>query len=140
MGRDYKKLDFDKLKNKLTSYNWGRFFALDCPVAAWNCFCFFKVISDIVDVLSPVREFRILESRPPWYTDEIISQSIEWESIHRVAKKAKIPAKMKEANGARNQLKEFINKTKKNHYLSQFEQYVNDSKKFWDNVSRLTGT
>lgn len=55
-----------------------------------------------VDTMCPVKEFKILEHRPPWYTDEIISSSRSWERQHRIGKRTKDPIKLQTANETRN--------------------------------------
>lgn len=119
-------MDIELLKTSLFSHNWGRFFALDCPLMAWNYF--FRVICETVDRLCPTREFRILESRPAWYSDEIDSYARNWERLHRIGKRSKIPEKINKARIARNKLKDLITKCKKNifyislNYLSAIQK------------------
>lgn len=137
-GRDYKRLDFDILQTKLTSHNWGRFFALNCPITAWSYLS--RIINEIIDDMCPVREFRILQSRPPWYSDEIISATRSWERLHRIARRTKDPGKKEEANNARNSLKSLITRTKKSYYQYYLDLFSNDSKKFWENINELTGS
>lgn len=57
MLREETIIDLELMKTKLITHNLGRFFGLDCPVLAWNYL--FKIISDIMDELCLVREFRI---------------------------------------------------------------------------------
>lgn len=62
-GRDYKKMDEEKLTSKLATHNWGRFVAMDCPILAWEYF--FKIVCDTVNEICPIKEFLFSVSRPP---------------------------------------------------------------------------
>lgn len=92
-----------------------------------------------MDKLCPKMEFRIQESRPPWYSDEIITTTRSWERLHRIAKRSKDDVKKAEANKTRNSVKCLITRTKKSHYQYHLDLFSNDSKKFWENINELLG-
>lgn len=121
-------MDPNALKVELLSHNWGRFFALNCPIAAWDYL--YKFICEIIDAICPMREFRILDSQPPWHTCEIISASREWERLHRIRQRTGDPDRKKEANETRNSLKSLITNTKKSFDQRYLYLFSNDSKRF----------
>lgn len=69
IGRDLHNFHTTELYENLSAHNWGRFYELTCPNAAWN---YLKaVLLNVVNTLCPIREFYCIKDKPEWYTHEV---------------------------------------------------------------------
>ena len=84
-GRSYRNFDKASFRDKLLNAGWGEFYAITDPEVAWDFIL--KKITDILDVMCPIRTFHIKNYRPDWMTEWLIEQIKDRDYFYKKAKK-----------------------------------------------------
>lgn len=132
--RNFSTIDFSRT---LSEHNWGRFYALTCPIMAWEYLS--KVIVSTADLMCPYKEFRTSKDKPKWYTEEITEQSINMERLFRIGKRTKNENLIEQARYFRNTLRTSLGRCKKEYFSNHLLRFEGNPKVFWNEVNALCG-
>ena len=86
-GRSYKNFDEDIFTRKLLNKNWQEFLNNHDPTLLWDIL--YQNIKQIIDVMCPLKDYRVKNSNKPWITDELLEQIKDKDRALKRAKRTK---------------------------------------------------
>ena len=141
-GRSFKNFNQNEFETELKNIKWGPlFYNKNCDE---NFTTFFHTIEHLLDEMAPVRRLTRKEidllSRP-WITNGILKSIKDRNCTHRHFIKEKDKEKKKEIfksyKSKRNLIKILIRQSKRNYYITFFEEHKADMKKTWEGIRNI---
>ena len=83
-GRSYKNYDKEIFQNNLSDKDWTEFFRTDDAHKAWDIMQI-HILSEL-DVMCPLKSFRIRMSKDPCLTNELVERIIDKDRLLSKAK------------------------------------------------------
>ena len=84
-----------------------------------------------------MKEYFVKAKKDPWMTNEILEIIIDKDEALRRAKRNKTEANMNEARLFKNRAKSVVQKAQASYIKDRLQQHDGNSKKFWDDISKL---
>ena len=97
----------------------------------------YKIITEILDKLAPMRVSMFRKSRPEWLTAEIMEMMKDRDRALKAAKMTQDLEDKKRARKLRNHLNTTIKLAKNQYMLEKLETYKKDPKKFWQTIQDI---
>ena len=134
-GRSYKNYIKEDFQWNIIDENWDKFYKLDDPNDAWNYYK--NIIINKIDNTYPVQEFIVNEKRDPWISNELLERIIDKNRLLKKARKSSKKEDWDIAKTSRNIVNKELSNAKKEFLIEEQNRFTNDSKKFWQSISRI---
>ena len=136
-GRSYKNLNTDVLKGKLNEFDWDEYSTQSIDVC-WNVLI--DRITNVIDELCPMKEFKFANTRPPWMIDDLIELMKNRDNSLKKYRISKLEEDKNNMKYFRNLVNTTIKKARNEYIKTQLNIYKNDAKKFWKHISDILPT
>ena len=134
-GRSYRDFKTDNFREKLAEYDWRSLYEMTDPNDAWGFIL--KNITSVLDIISPVRTFKMKNYRPDWMTKELIEQVKDRDYFYKKAKIQGDGDAWNIANHLRNVTNSNIRQAKRDFILEELNTHNNDPNKFWKVIRKV---
>ena len=128
-GRSYRNFNAEVFRNRLAAADWTEFYKSENTEQAWSLPQ--EHIIGILDIMCPVRTFRIKNYRPDWMTRELIEQIKDRDYFYKLAKKTGDEDMWNIAKHLRNVTNSHIRHAKRDFILGELRKNEDNAKKFW---------
>ena len=128
-GRSYRKFDRKVLEDRLKKADWGSFYGMSDPNAAWEFV--YNLIVVILDEMCPLRSYHVKNYRPDWITNELLEQIKDRDYFYNKAKQYGDEDSWNIAKHLRNTTNANIRRAKRDFILDELEANRDNCKKFW---------
>lgn len=125
-GRCYTHYDKEEFQNRLFYTNWGRFVAMVDVDHAWDFF--FNTILKEANHMCPHKKFIVRRDHPPWFNTDLIELSANRDNLYRLGRRVQNNDLTVQARQLKNLIKHSLERSKKDFYLQQLNQFKQDSK------------
>ena len=129
IGRSYKNYDTQIFSNKFRDLLWNEFDDSEDVNYLWDIFE--HNINKILDVMCPIKNFKIRYKEEPWLTPELTAQIIEKNLALKKAKKSNRILDWEASNQLKNLCCTAVKQAKQTFVVDEIKRNAKDSKKFW---------
>ena len=134
-GRSYKNYIKEDFQWEIINENWDEFYKMKNVNDAW---LFMKnIIIAKLDVMCPIKNFKVNEHRDAWITNELLERIIDKNNLLAKARKSGKEEDWNFARISRNIVNLELSNAKKEFLLYEQKNFSNDPKKFWQSISRI---
>ena len=134
-GRSYRNFDRAKFRDELRQCSWEEYFNIRDPTLAWDFI--HKRVTSVLDVMCPIRSFRIKNYRPDWMTNELIEQLKDRDYFYKKAKLSGDADAWNIAKFLRNTTNSHIRNAKREFILNELRENEDNAKKFWKVIRKV---
>lgn len=134
--RCFANYDKDEMLQSLAAFNWGRYYGTCDIDMAWKIM--FDQIELHADFYAPEVTRLVKDVQSPWFTKELLCDSIERDRLLASAKRSKDPETFVKARQKRNAVKTAVTNARSNYYIDLLTKSKGNPKKFWSNLTRMT--
>ena len=134
-GRSYRNYDTQNFIDFLDDQNWELFGHSEDPNTLWEIML--KNIKAAIDMLCPLKTFKIKKYKEPWITQELIELIKDKDILLKRAKRSNLPEDWVNARRHRNDCLSKIRRAKSEFITSELDNNKSDSKKFWNNIKTV---
>ena len=134
-GRSYRNYDKVVFQEGLINAEWDPFYANDDPNLLWDYM--YDTILGRIDVMCPIRSFKVAEFKEVWMTNEAIEAINDKDRALNRARRTGSEEDWEVARRLRNQVGRDIRNLRADFLKSQQEVNREDPKKFWKCVSSV---
>ena len=134
-GRSYRNYNKQAFMDNLTARKWDSFYDATDPTKAWEEI--HKIIIEEADIMCPVREYKIRNSKPPWLANELIEQMKDRDYFYTKAKRMNNEDDWNIAKFHRNQVNFNIRKAKADYIKDQLDNNEGNSARFWRSIKQI---
>ena len=135
IGRSYRNYNSQAFKGMLKDHNWNEFYKLTDPSDAWDYIL--NQVTPILDMVCPLKSFKIQNYRPEWMTNELIEQIKDRDYFYQIAKSTGNLDSWNIAKHLRNTTNANIRQAKREFVLSELDNCGADGKKFWHSIKSV---
>ena len=134
-GRTYKRYNADLFKACIRNADWGPIDNCENINERWQFIL--KMFTSELDIMCPVKIFKVVKDRAPWVTDHILELIHDKDNALSKAIRSKKADDWHVASRLRNSVNKFIKKAKSKFIRDSLEANQKDSKKFWRIINGL---
>ena len=133
--RSYKNFDSQAFKREVQQVNWLELYLSDDVDKAVEIF--FTKITDILDVMAPVRTFQVRTKFVPWLSKETTEMMKDRDRLHKVASETNDINDWKAFKVARNKINNKLKYEESQWQKARLEECGSNSAKVWKNVKGI---
>ena len=137
-GRSYKRYNVETFLRLLDNQNWENYFEITNPEYMWQIFI--RNITLSLDVLCPVKQLIVVDTKPRWLSNALLLQMRERDKAFKKARRTQLSADWNIAKLLRNNLSTGIKIAKSNFVKTELEKNRNNPRKFWNQLNELLPT
>ena len=135
VGRSYKNYDSDIFNNKFSDLLWDEFD--DCQDIEYLWDLFENNINKVLDILCPIKNFKIKYKEEPWLTPELTAQIIEKNQALKKARKSNRILDWDNSNRLKNLCCTSVKRAKQTFVVDEINRNAKDAKKFWASMKAI---
>ena len=135
-GRSYRDFVLGDYLQSIENCNWDYFDHCQDPTECWDIFE--NMLKRMLDVVCPVKEFKVVDKPDPWMSDYLIERITDKNNLLREARNANSIITWRRARDLRNAVNEEVDVARKAYYKNLSEVYFKDSKKFWSVLKEVS--
>ena len=135
IGRSYRNFYNDIFINLLNACNWNIFDNCENVLILWEIYI--KNIREAIDLICPLKQFKVKTSLNPWITNEILEEIKDKDNALRRAKRTKRQDHWLEARLLRNRCLNNVRKAKADFIKEKLDENKTDSKNFWNTINSV---
>ena len=133
-GRSYRHYNKEIFQEQIENANWHEFDESRNPIRMWEIMK--TNIEGIIDIMCPMKIFRINQIKQPWITPPLIELIKDKDKILKKAKKKKTDENLWN-QAKRNMCTNRLRKAKADYVKSNLNNNQNNPKKFWKNIQEI---
>ena len=134
-GRSYLRYNKDIFGRLLAQQDWSLFDGSNDIDSMW---CELeKKISDSLDIICPIRDLSVSDSKPEWLNNDIIQVMRNRDKAYKKARKTKQDVDWRKAIFLRNRVEFFIKTFKQNKIRDNLNRHRNNPTKFWKEIRTI---
>ena len=134
-GRSYRNYRKETFQDRLVGTNWAPFYNCRDPNKMWKFM--YKVISEEIEAMCPIKSFRVDEFKEVWMTNEAVEAIRDKDRLLKRAKRSGKEEEWLEAKRVRNRVGRDIENLRADFLKNQQETNKYDPKKFWKSISSV---
>ena len=127
-GRSYRNFDIDAYLLSVENCDWTYFNDCNDSAECWDIYE--NILKRMLDVVSPVKEFRVKDKPDPWITNYLIERINDKNMSLREARNSLSIVAWHIARILKNIVNNELELAKK-YYTELGDENINDSKRFW---------
>ena len=134
-GRSYLRYNKDTFARLLEQQDWSLFDNCNEIDSMWNEME--QKMSEALDVICPVRDLSVSDSKPEWLNNEIIQVMRKRDKAYRKARKSKQDVDWRKAIFLRNRVELLIKEFKQKKIIDNLDRHRNNPSKFWKEIRTI---
>ena len=134
-GRSYKNYNKPVFEERFRNLLWQNFDDSQDVEYCWDIFE--KNIGLILDIMCPIREFKIRHKEEPWLTPELTAQIIEKNAALKKARRTDRILDWDISNGLKNKCCTDVKIAKQSFVVDEIDRNIKDAKNFWASMKEL---
>ena len=128
-GRSYRNFEMDNYLTSLENCNWTYFDECNNSTECWDIYE--NMLKRMLDVVCPVREFKVKDKPDPWMTNYLIERVNDKNTSLKEARNSLCIIAWNRARILKNIVNNELESAKAKYYSELCDENINDSKKFW---------
>ena len=134
-GRSYRYYDREVFQDRLMTQNWDNYFEERDPNLLWEIME--SIIMREVDLMCPMKSFKVSEKREPWITNEALEAIKDKDRILNRARRTGKQEDWDLARRERNRVGRDLEILRRDFLKQQQEEHKSDPKEFWKVVTSI---
>ena len=134
-GRSYRNYDRTAFQESLSNLDWQEYYNNVDPNWLWEFM--YRSILDKINVMCPMKSFRVSEFKEPWMTNEAIEAIKDKDLALNRARRTRKEEDWARAKEMRNRVGRDIENLRKDYLKNQQEAHMADPKKFWKTIASV---
>ena len=134
-GRSYRNYNKDVFQISVADADWTTFDNENTVTSKWKEME--KIIRGSIDVMCPIKEFRIKQVKEQWVTPPLLELIKDKDSAMKKAKRKGDPELWKIAKDLRNRCTKRLREARAEYIKDKLKNNMGNSKKFWKNIQEV---